>query len=78
MKFGVSCWSMPTHPAPEDHLQVLATEEYLVTLNKIFEKTLLGTKTRIFQPDGTGIQRLNQGFSYFKEWAEELCGWQLQ
>ena len=61
-----------THPTPEDHLEVIATEKYLAALNNIFEKTLLGRKTRIFQPDGISIQRLDQGFSYFEEWAEEL------
>ena len=54
---------------PED---VNATVSYLSALNSIFERTILGRKTRIFKPDGLGIQRLNQGFSYFEEWAEEL------
>ena len=47
------------HPTPEDCLEVIATEKYLAALNNIFEKTLLGRKTRIFQPDGTSIQRLD-------------------
>ena len=46
--------------------------EYLKALNNIFERTLLGRKTRVFKPDGLSIQRLNQGFSFFEEWAEEL------
>ena len=60
------------HPAPKDHHEVLSTEKYLAALSNIFEKTLLGRKTRVFQPDGTSIQRLDQGFSFFEEWAEEL------
>ena len=61
-----------TDPPPQDQQQVLATEQYLAALNKIFEKTLLGTKTKIFNPQGLAIQRLNEGFSYFEEWAEKL------
>lgn len=61
-----------TDPPPQDNQQVLATVQYLSALNKIFEKTLLGRKTKIFDPHGSGIQRLNEGFSYFEEWAEEL------
>ena len=36
-------------PSPEDSCEVLATESYLRALNNIFERTLLGKKTRIFQ-----------------------------
>lgn len=61
-----------TDPPPQDQQQVLATEQYLSALNKMFEKTLLGTKTKIFNPQGLAIQRLNEGFSYFEEWAEKL------
>jgi hypothetical protein len=60
------------HPPPEDSHEVLATESYLRALNNIFERTLLGKKTRIFQPDGSSMQRLEKGFSYFREWADEL------
>lgn len=59
-------------PPPQDSLEVLATEGYLRSLNNIFERTLLGRKTRIFQPDGTGMQRLDKGFFFFEEWAQEL------
>ena len=59
-------------PPPQDSLEVLATEGYLRALNNIFERTLLGRKTRIFQSDGTSMQRLDKGFSYFQEWAKEL------
>ena len=59
-------------PPPEDSHEVLATESYLRALNNIFERTLLGKKTRIFQPDGSSMQRLENGFSYFLEWADEL------
>ena len=34
--------------------------------------TLLGSKTRFFCAEGTGIQRLNEGFQFFWDWAEEL------
>ena len=52
---------------------VLATR-YLVTvaLNIIFEHTLLGSKTLFLHAQGTGIQRLNDGFQYFWDWAQEL------
>ena len=59
-------------PPPQDSLEVLATEGYLRSLNNIFERTLLGRKTRICQSDGTSIQRLDKGYSYFEEWAQEL------
>ena len=52
--------------------EVMACAKYLSSLNDIFERTLLGRKTRFFQFDGTGMQRLEDGFSYFKEWAYEL------
>ena len=61
-----------TDPPSQDSLEVLAAEGYLRALNNIFERTLLGKKTRIFQQDGTGMQRLDKGFSYFREWAQEL------
>ena len=61
---------------PKDHLQVLATVKYPSALNNIFEKTLLGRKTRIFCAKGRSIQRLDEGFAYFREWADGLvkCG----
>ena len=61
-----------TNPPPVDHLQVLATVKYLSALNNIFEKTLLGKKTRIFCAEGRSIQRLDEGFAYFRGWADEL------
>lgn len=60
------------NPPPKDSAETLATADYLSALNNIFERTLLGTKTRIFRPGGTGMQRLEKGFSYFREWAEAL------
>ena len=59
-------------PPPMDSKETLATVDYLAALNNIFERTLLGNKTRIFRHHGTGMQRLEKGFSYFREWAEEL------
>lgn len=49
-----------------------ASAKYLTALNDIFERTILGNKTRIFQPGGYAMQRLEDGFSYFKEWSLEL------
>lgn len=57
---------------PSDKEHVLATEQYLRALNDIFERTLLGDKTRIFQTGGSGIQRLEKGFSFFADWAQEI------
>ena len=54
-----------------ERAKVLATVKYLSAIN-IFERTLLGTKTRIFKPEGTGMQCLDEGFTYFREWAEDL------
>lgn len=51
---------------------MLATAKYLNALNSLFERTLLGSKTRFFHAEGTGIQRLDEGFQYFRDWAEEL------
>lgn len=51
---------------------VLATENYLRALNNIFERTLLGNKTRIFASEGTAMKRLDEGFSYFVKWAQEI------
>lgn len=61
-----------TDPPPDDSLEVIATEAYLRALSNILERTLLGKKTRIFQAGGTGMQRLEKGFTYFQEWALEL------
>ena len=61
-----------THPNDPDRAEILATTKYLSALNDIFERTLLGTKVRIFNQEGTAIQRLGEGFAYFEEWAEEL------
>ena len=61
-----------TDPPPDDSFEVLATEHYLRALNNMFERTLLGKKTRLFQSNGSGMQRLESGFSFFQEWADEL------
>jgi hypothetical protein len=61
----------PTNPH-KDHFQILATVKYLSALNNIFEKTLLGRKTRFFYVKGRSTQRLDDGFVYFREWADEL------
>lgn len=61
-----------TYSLSPDRAEVLAVAKYLSALNNIFERTIIGTKTRIFDAEGTGIQRLNEGYKYFTEWAEEL------
>lgn len=38
----------------------------------MFERTHLGNRTRFFHPNGTSMQRLEEGFSYFEEWAIEI------
>ena len=60
-------------PPPPDSSNVLATERYLRALNSIFERTLLGNHTRFFRTNGTGMQHLEEGFSYFEEWAREVA-----
>lgn len=55
-----------------DRLEVLVCTQYLCALNDIFERTLLGKKTRFFSPSGTGMQHLDDGFAFFKQWCEEL------
>ena len=52
--------------------EVLATVKYLSALNSIFEQTLLGSSVCVFDSSGTTIQRLDEGFEYFEEWAAEL------
>ncbi len=49
------------NPTATDKAEVMACAKYLSSLNDIFEHTLLGRKTRFFQSDGTGMQRLDDG-----------------
>lgn len=60
------------NPQDPDRAEILATVKYLSALNDIFERTMLGNQVRIFYHGGPAIQRLNEGFAYFEEWAEEL------
>lgn len=46
--------------------------KYLSSLNDIFERTLLGKKTRIFNIDGYGMQRMEDGFAFFEAWCKHL------
>ena len=59
------------NPPPKDSAETLATADNLSALN-IFERTLLGTKTHIFRPNGKGMLRLEKVFSYFREWQKSL------
>lgn len=44
---------------------------YLEALNKLFEKSILGQRVRVFDVNGTTIQRMREGFKFFADWAEE-------
>jgi len=61
-----------TLPVGPERAEVLAVAGYLSALNSIFERTLLGKKVRVFTAEGTSMQRLEEGFQFFTEWAEEL------
>lgn len=44
---------------------------YLEALNKLFEKSILGKHTRIFDIEGHTIRRMAEGFQFFDDWANE-------
>ena len=58
-------------PRPHDADSVEMVVKYLQALNKFFEKGLLGTKVRVFNPEGWTLQRMEDGFNFFKEWRVE-------
>ena len=45
--------------------------EYLEALNKLFEKSILGSKVRVFKSDGTTMSRMSEGFNFFAKWAKK-------
>ncbi len=49
-------------PKPKDAPSVETMIEYLEALNKLFERSILGTKVRVFAKDGTTICRMTEGF----------------
>ena len=58
-------------PKPEDAPTVELVIAYLEALNKLFERSLLGRKVRVFNAKGTTIQRMEEGFEFFANWAKE-------
>lgn len=59
-------------PNPGDAAAVEKVICYLQALNKFFERGLLGNKVRVFCSDGSTLQRMDEGFSFFKQWIEDL------
>ena len=51
---------------------VTHTIAYLEALNKIFEKSLLGVKVRVFYANGPTMQRIDKGYLFFVGWAKEI------
>lgn len=60
-----------SNPNPHDAPAVELVVAYLDVLNKVFEKSLLDKKVRVFKRDGTTIQRMEEGFAFFAKWAVE-------
>ena len=58
-------------PKPDDAPSVELTIAYLEALNGLFEKSILGQRVRIFDPNGSTIQRMENSFNFFAQWARE-------
>ena len=58
-------------PKPQDAQAVELVMSYLEALNKIFERSILGKKVRVFDANGTTLQRMEEGFMFFSKWAKE-------
>lgn len=58
-------------PAPQDAASVKQTILYLSALNNLFERSLLGQKVRVFNAEGSTIQRMEKAFQFFASWAEK-------
>ena len=56
---------------PLDSNSVEFVISYLEALNKLFEKSIIGQKVRVFDVEGTTIQRMSEGFKFFADWANE-------
>ena len=61
------------HPVPENAPTVELVINYLSALNNVFESSLLGNRVRVFDAHGSTIQRMEGGFKFFIEWADEQC-----
>ena len=57
-------------PKPQDAQEVELVISYLEALNNIFERSILGNKVRVFDANGTTLQRM-EGFTFFSKWAKE-------
>ncbi len=58
-------------PTPENAPNVELVIAYLSALNNFFERSLLGNKVRVFDSHGSTIQRMEGGFKFFVDWADE-------
>ena len=55
-------------PKPDDAPSVELTIAYLEAL---FQKSILGQRVRVFDPNGSTIQRMEASFKFFAQWAKE-------
>jgi len=58
-------------PGPDNVTRVETVVEYLQALNSYFELGLLGCQVRIFEVEGTAMQRMQSGFDFFMKWCED-------
>ena len=58
-------------PCPSDAAGVEATAKFLKAVNSMFERSLLGKHVRVFNSEGSTIQRMKEGFQYFVVWSLE-------
>ncbi len=65
------CEYARTHPKPKYAPSVEVIIEYLQALNKLFERSILGRKVRVFASGGTTMCRMAEGFNFFAKWAKE-------
>jgi hypothetical protein len=56
---------------PVDAASVELTIPYLSALNNLFERSILGKRVRVFDVNGTTIQRMREGFDFFDKWAKD-------
>ena len=55
----------------DDSASVRTVVKYLKALNSLFELSLLGKYVRIFKTNGNTLQRMEDGFKFFKTWCED-------
>ena len=60
------------HCHPGDDAAVKMVIKYLQALNNMFERGILGNKVRVFDVNGSTIQRMENGFNFFSQWMDEL------